>query len=195
MRSPCPLRSLVFVACLAAAGVAQAQDNAGGETRIYQQRDANGRIVLTDRPIPGAVTQRTWQSTPEDAAAAARRREQARLDAQATSERIQRQLDAERQRDLELSLARARLAAAERTAQAEAAARPVTVYPYGDGAGYTPIYSPGYGAGWPPVTTPGVKPGFPQRPALRPSPPANPLPLWRRPLVPPEPTGPGASPG
>src|ERR1700712_3044028 len=29
-------------------------------SQIYQQRTADGRVVLTDRPAAGAVTQRTW---------------------------------------------------------------------------------------------------------------------------------------
>jgi len=173
-------RRLALAACLAAVGAAQAQDSAGAETRIYQQRDASGRIVLTDRPIPGAVTQRTWQSMPEDAAAAARRREQARLDALATSERIQRQLDAERQRDLELSLARAQLAESEARLATERARAEANVQP-------ALVYMPG----WRPITTPGVKPGFGPRPTPRPPAAPNPLPLWRRPLVPPDLSAPG----
>jgi Domain of unknown function (DUF4124) len=131
------LRSNV-AACAALAGfcvvltpAALAQEGAGA--RIYQQRDADGRIVLTDRPLAGAVTQRIWRPAPEDAAAARQRREAARLEAQAVSERIERALEAQRQRDHELALQRVQLAdaqarlAAERV-RAEAAARATVVF-------------------------------------------------------------------
>src|SRR5712671_5552331 len=86
-------------AFFAAAGGAIAQDGQSSESRVYQQRTADGRIVLTDRPVAGAVTQRTWQAAPTDAAAARQRREEARLEALAVNERVRRQIEAERQRD------------------------------------------------------------------------------------------------
>jgi hypothetical protein len=90
-------------------------------TQIYQQRTADGAIVLTDRPQAGAITQRTWQTVPEDVAAGRQRREQARLEALAVDQRIQRQIDAEVERDHELTLARLRLADAQARRDAERA--------------------------------------------------------------------------
>ncbi len=120
-------------AFFAAAGGAIAQDGQSSESRVYQQRTADGRIVLTDRPVPGAVTQRTWQAATADAAAARQRREEARLEGLAVNERVQRQIEAERQRDHELALARMQLAEAEarldaERARTEAAARTGVIF-------------------------------------------------------------------
>jgi hypothetical protein len=120
-------------AFFAAAGGAVAQEGRSANSQIYQQRTADGRIVLTDRPVAGAVTERTWQTAPEDAAAARQRREEARLEALAVNERIQRQIEAERQRDHELALARMELAEAEarldaERARADAAAQRAVVF-------------------------------------------------------------------
>ncbi len=90
-------------------------------SQVYQQRTADGRIVLSDRPQPGAQTQRTWQFAAEDAAAAQQRRELARREAEAISERIQRQLDREQQRAEELALERLRLAQVQAQRDAERA--------------------------------------------------------------------------
>ena len=121
------------VAFLAAAGGAVAEEGNSGGLQVYQQRTADGQIVLTDRPIAGAVTQRTWQAAPEDAAAARQRREEARLAALAVNERIQRQIEAERQRDHELTLARLQRTEIEarfdaERARADAAARQAVVF-------------------------------------------------------------------
>ena len=107
---------------------AVAQDATPADARIYQQRTADGRTVLTDRPVAGAVTQRTWQTAPEDADAARQRREEARLQALAVNERIQRQLEAEREQGL--ALAQQRSAAETRLVaeQARADAAPTVVY-------------------------------------------------------------------
>jgi hypothetical protein len=114
------VHGLAVVACAAiGGGAALAQDS--GAPQIYQQRTADGRIVLSDRPQPGAQTQRTWQFAPEDAAAAQQRREVARREAEAISERIQRQLDREQQRAEEVALERLRLAQAQAQRDAERA--------------------------------------------------------------------------
>ncbi|WP_372524806.1 hypothetical protein [Piscinibacter sp.] len=100
------------------------------EIHIYQQRTADGRVVLTDRPNADAATERTWQIRSEDPGAALQRREQVRREAQAVSQRIQWQLEREQEREHELALARTRLAEAEARVAAErtrAQAAPETV--------------------------------------------------------------------
>lgn len=109
------------VAFFAAAGGAVAREGGSANIQVYQQRTEDGRIVLTDRPVAGAITQRTWKVAPEDAAAARQRREEGRLEALAVNERIQRQIEAERQRDHELALARMQLVEAEARLDAERA--------------------------------------------------------------------------
>jgi hypothetical protein len=112
----------VLAAAVVGSGAAFAQEATTSATQqIYQQRTADGRIVLSDRPLSGARTQRTWQYTPEDAAAAQQRREVARREAEAVSERIQRQLERERQRAEEFALERMRLAQAQAQRDAERA--------------------------------------------------------------------------
>jgi hypothetical protein len=114
----------LFAAVLASAAPwagAQASGTAPERAPIVQQRTSDGRIVITDRPVAGAITERTWQHVPEDSAAASQRREQARLDALAVSDRVQRYLDAQLQREQELNLARMQLAAAQAARDAELA--------------------------------------------------------------------------
>jgi hypothetical protein len=122
------LVALAAVLCAVEIG-AVAQDAKPADARIYQQRTADGRTVLTDRPVAGAVTQRTWQTAPEDTDAARQRREEARLEALAVNERIQRQLEAEREHGL--ALARLQRSEAETrlvAEQARADAAPTVVY-------------------------------------------------------------------
>ena len=88
----------------ASAGAADAPAGA----QIYQQRTADGRIVLTDRPSPTAVTERTWQMDREDPAAAAQRALEVRREADVVSERVQRRIDAQ-QRALDYDLERMRI--------------------------------------------------------------------------------------
>ena len=121
--------ALAVLALSVVAGAAAAQEAGAAEARIYQQRTADGRTVLTDRPVAGAVTLRTWQTAPEDADAARQRREEARLEALAVGERIQRQLEAEREHGL--ALARLQRSDAESrlvAEQARADAAPTVVY-------------------------------------------------------------------
>jgi hypothetical protein len=115
-------RLVVWAAAVVGGGAALAQEaTTNAAHQIYQQRTADGRIVLSDRPLSGAQTQRTWQYTPEDAAAAQQRRDVARREAAAVSERIQRQLEREQQRAEELALERLRLAQAQAQRDAERA--------------------------------------------------------------------------
>jgi hypothetical protein len=66
-----------------------------GTGQIYQQRAADGRIVLTDRPSATAVTERTWQVEREDPVAAQQRANEVRREADAVSERVQRRMEAQ----------------------------------------------------------------------------------------------------
>ncbi len=122
-------RALFAVVATASAAGGTAQ----GTAQIYQQRTADGRIVFSDRPDAGAKTQRTWQFTPEDPQAAQQRRDDARREAQAVTERIQRRLDEQQQRDERLEHERLRLAEAQarldaERARAEAARQPAIVH-------------------------------------------------------------------
>ena len=114
-------RLVLAASSIVVAGMALAQEAGSVATQIYQQRTADGRIVLTDRPVAGAVTQRTWQRAPEDAALARQRREEAQLQALAVTVRIQRQVELQLQRDHELAIERLRLAQAEAQLDAERA--------------------------------------------------------------------------
>ncbi|MEO5881868.1 MAG: hypothetical protein ABIQ06_05590 [Caldimonas sp.] len=78
---------LIVVSAPAAAAEATGQ--------IYQQRAADGRIVLTDRPSATAVTERTWQIDREDREAAQQRAFDVRREAEAVSERVQRRMQAQ----------------------------------------------------------------------------------------------------
>ena len=49
-----------LIACALFAGNASASVPTDGSTLIVQQRTEDGRILLTDRPVPGAVTLRSW---------------------------------------------------------------------------------------------------------------------------------------
>jgi hypothetical protein len=49
-----------LIACALIAGNASASMPTDGATLIVQQRTEDGRILLTDRPVPGAVTLRSW---------------------------------------------------------------------------------------------------------------------------------------
>jgi len=154
-----------FVAALAAmAGTTAvvAQEAGPRTSQIYQQRTADGRIVLSDRPVAGAQLQRTWAIANEDTVAARERSEKSRLEAQAVTERIQRQLDADRQRAEAQEAARLRVALAEARRDAEVARQ---------GARETPVYvPPGWGWGW-----------GPRPPQVRPLPPSRPWPVRQSP--------------
>ena len=105
------LRAAVFVGLTLAGASVLAE--APANSQIYQQRAADGSIVLTDRPSPKAVTERTWQLQHEDAGAA-QRAVDVRREAAAVSERIQRQIEAQERRAADQDLMRSRVARLER---------------------------------------------------------------------------------
>jgi hypothetical protein len=102
---------------------------------IYLQRASDGRVVLTDRPSPTAVTERSWQVEREDPEAARRRALEMQREAAAVSDRIQRRID-DRKR-LEAELDESRLARRDRDLATQIArarsddAGPVIVAPFG----------------------------------------------------------------
>ena len=114
------LLAALTVAALPALAAQDAAVPAAG-IHIYQQRLADGRVVLTDRPVDGAQTQRTWQIAREDPDAARQRSEQVRLEAQAVSERVQRRIDQQQVLAENADLARLRLNLAEARRDAELA--------------------------------------------------------------------------
>lgn len=87
-----PLAALLAGLIVASALPAAAAESKG---QIFQQRAADGRIVLTDRPSATAVTERTWQVDREDPAAAQQRGQDVRREAEAVSERVQRRIEAQ----------------------------------------------------------------------------------------------------
>ena len=52
--------AFMLSACALFAGQTSASLPTAGSTLIVQQRTDDGRILLTDRPVPGATTQRSW---------------------------------------------------------------------------------------------------------------------------------------
>ena len=80
----------VLVATLAVppAGAADARN-----AQVYLQRTGDGRVILTDRPLDGAKTERTWQVEREDAAAARARSDNVHREAEAVAERIARRME------------------------------------------------------------------------------------------------------
>ena len=123
----------IALALVAAAGIGSvgAEEAPARAAQIYQQRTADGRTVLSDRPVAGAQLQRLWSITAEDPVAAQARSDKMRQEAQAVSERIQRQLDSDRERAATLDAARRRVALAEAEREAERArqaARETAIY-------------------------------------------------------------------
>ena len=123
-----PLAALLAGLVVAAALPAAAAEPKG-QGQIYQQRAADGRIVLTDRPSSNAVTERTWQVDREDPEAAQKRAQEVRREADAVSERVQRRIDAQE-----------RMAAAEQERAWQARQREQPMARYDDGA-YYPFYA------------------------------------------------------
>jgi hypothetical protein len=120
-----PLAALIAGLIVASALPAAAAEPKG---QIYQQRAADGRIILTDRPSSTAVTERTWQVDREDPQAAQQRAQEVRREADAVSERVQRRIDAQE-----------RLAAAEQE-RAWQAQREQKMARYDEGV-YYPAYA------------------------------------------------------
>ena len=150
--------SLLVLAALAlpaaaAVDVAPMPSAARQATSIYQQRTADGRLVLTDRPSAGAVTERTWAMEREDPAAARERADAMRLRADAISERVQRRIDAQERLVAEVALEQMRLARLDRERALErdlATSVPVLIAaPFGR-RGFAPHrrpdFQPGHGA-------------------------------------------------
>ncbi len=102
------MRTIILLAFAAlASGPLLAQ--AAATTEIIQQRTADGRILLTDRPSAGAKTERSWRMAAEDPAAARRRALDVQIESQLVSERIDRRI-AMQQRLLDQDMERRSLA-------------------------------------------------------------------------------------
>lgn len=114
-------RLALLVAIAVSAAPALAQEVVAGAPQVYLQRTADGRVLLTDRPLDGARTQRIWTIWSEDPAAARERGEKVRLEAQAVTERIQRSIELQQQRADQYELARLRLSLAEARRDADRA--------------------------------------------------------------------------
>ena len=110
-------------------------------TQVLQQRTADGRLLLTDRPAPGAKTERSWQIEREDPAAARQRALDVKAEASLVAERVQRLLDRQQQQRADDDAQRMRLAALqlERDRLAGLTAQ--------DGVSYGNVY----GGAWPVV--------------------------------------------
>ena len=125
-----PLAALLAGLIVASALPAAAAEPKG-QGQIYQQRAADGRIVLTDRPSSTAVTERTWQVDREDKEAAQQRAQDLRKEADAVSERVQRRIEAQE-----------RMAAADQERASQARQRDQQMARYDDG-----LYYPAYAGG------------------------------------------------
>jgi hypothetical protein len=123
--------SLMVVAVLAGAAAVPAFADSTSTAQIYQQRDADGHIVLTDRPVAKSVTERTWQMSHEDPAAAQQRALEVKREADAVSERVQRSIEAQLRRSSEEDLMRMRLAMLERQNEASYDDSDGVAYGYG----------------------------------------------------------------
>ena len=91
----------VLAVALAGAFPLLAGAEAAATTKIVQQRTSDGRILLTDRPVAGATTERSWQVDSEDPVAARRRALDVKAEANLVSERIQRSIEHQRRADLD----------------------------------------------------------------------------------------------
>ena len=133
-----PTRTELLAVLLAGLAFSASLPVAAAETKgqIFQQRAADGRIVLTDRPSATAVTERTWQVDREDKEAAKQRAVDVRKEADAVSERIARRMEAQE-----------RLLAAEQERMAQRQ-REQQMARYDDDVGYG-SYFPGYYGGYP----------------------------------------------
>ncbi len=98
--------ALLGVLCAGPALVAAATPG----TQILQQRTADGRLLLTDQPAAGAKTERSWQVTHEDPAAARQRAIDIKAEANLVTERVQRMLDRQQQQRIEEQAVRSRWA-------------------------------------------------------------------------------------
>jgi len=104
------MRPLFLLALFSSLFVAAAPAGAAaGTTQVVQQRLSDGRILLTDRPVRGATTERSWDVQADDPAAARQRAAAVSAEAAQVSERIQRMIEQDRRADIERE--RTRLAA------------------------------------------------------------------------------------
>ena len=133
------MRPLAVLALLlpAVIGTTPASAASAATTEIVQQRLSDGRILLTDRPVRGATTERSWQLPVEDPAAARQRAREVSAEAQLVSERIQRMLDQERRADEESARTQVARMEMERQRASDDQAFTYGVAPYGS-----------YGWGW-----------------------------------------------
>ena len=139
-----PLVSLTLLCSLLA--TAASAGAATGTTEVVQQRLSDGRILLTDKPVRGATTERTWQMTNDDPAAARQRAAAVTAEANQVSERIQRMLDQDRRADIERERSRlAALAMAEQQQQRDDEPVYYGGVPYGYGTGLAVGHGRGHG--------------------------------------------------
>jgi hypothetical protein len=104
------MRPLFLLALFSSLFVAAAPAGAAaGTTQVVQQRLSDGRILLTDQPVRGATTERSWDVQVDDPAAARQRAAAVSAEAAQVSERIQRMIEQDRRADIERE--RTRLAA------------------------------------------------------------------------------------
>jgi hypothetical protein len=123
------------LAVLAVAGLLPGLAAAEATTKILQQRTADGSILLTDQPSPGAKTERTWQVNAQDRAAERQRAIDVKAEANLVSERIQRSLDNQRRADDEAQRMRLAYLQLERD-RAAAGAQDGISYGYAGGYGW-----------------------------------------------------------
>jgi hypothetical protein len=133
------MRPLFLLALFSSLFVAAAPAKAAaGTTQVVQQRLSDGRILLTDRPVRGATTERSWDVQADDPAAARQRAAAVSAEAAQVSERIQRTIEQDRRADIERERSRlAALAMAQQQQQRddEPAFYGGGVVPYGFGTG------------------------------------------------------------
>jgi hypothetical protein len=111
-----PLAPLALLAC-SMVTAASAFAATPATTQIVQQRLSDGRILLTDQPVRGATTERSWRLPAEDPVAARRRAAELSAESHLVSERIERLLERQRRADEERE--RTRLARLEIERQRE----------------------------------------------------------------------------
>ncbi|AKJ31781.1 hypothetical protein [Caldimonas brevitalea] len=181
-RLPLPDAAGWFVLLAGALWFGAATPTAAAEQAIYQQRLPDGQVVITDRPVPGAVILKTWNVPTDDPAQAAARRAAAQQEAAQTAERVQRNLESRQQLDTQLEIerlrrdqAQAELAAErERSARAQAESQPVWVvpgrYPVAPPIGRPPWLQPPAHPAPPPSKTPRRPPDKPASLLVEPPP-------------------------
>ena len=109
-------------------GVAVAADAGGGPSQrtVYQQRQPDGTLLITDRiPYGGEdqVIEQTWSFPAEDPAQSAARRAELRAERDAVSERLNRMIAHRERLDAELAMTRMRLASERAWRESERAWR------------------------------------------------------------------------